>query len=246
MNSDTLNDALVAKLLSPQMLQHYALLATVLIAGIAIQIVVKRVFPKRARRGRGARNDEERGRSDIHDPAAQLGAISQVDFEVQPLLNAEELPVLRLLEAEANGLDAGFRVMAQTSMGEILRPAPGSASADARQLAYRAINSKRLDFAVFDPDGSLVLAVEYQGSGHYHRTSFMRDAVKREVVRKAGVAFLEIPAVFDQAEIAGKVRGLLESHLRFPSGKRSPRMPVLVADPPLRVGRRPAPAPDIG
>jgi hypothetical protein len=38
--------------------------------------------------------------------------------------------------------------------------------------------------------------VEYQGHGHYQERSFMRDAIKREAVRKAKVAFLEVPAEY--------------------------------------------------
>lgn len=110
-------------------------------------------------------------------------------------------------------MNAGFRVMAQISMGEILRPSDKRATAEQRDLAFRSINSKRLDFAIFNRFGKLVLAVEYQGSGHYRRTSFMRDAVKREVLRKASVAFLEIEAGYDASDVAARVRETLTAHL---------------------------------
>lgn len=151
---------------------------------------------------------------DIANPKEQLEAISFVDFETQPLLNREEVPILRLLEREAYGLNAGFRVMAQTSMGEILRPKVSGSTPVQRELAFRAINSKRLDFAIFNRFGKLVLAVEYQGSGHFHRTSFMRDAVKREALRKANVEFLAIYADYAALEISTKVRRALTEYLR--------------------------------
>ena len=66
---------------------------------------------------------------------------------------------------------------------------------------------------MFNRFGKLVLAVEYQGSGHYRRTSFMRDAVKREVLRKAGVAFLAVEADYNAEELGASVRRALAEHL---------------------------------
>ena len=53
------------------------------------------------------------------------------------------------------------------------------------------------------------LAVEYQGHGHYQNRAFMRDAVKREAVRKAGVPFLEIPAEYDVTVEENRIRAAL-------------------------------------
>jgi hypothetical protein len=102
--------------------------------------------------------------------------------------------------------------MAQTSMGEILRPKKSHWARRDSELAYRSINSKRVDFVVVDQRGMPVLAVEYQGHGHYRERSFMRDAVKREAFRKANVAFLEIPAEFRHDE----VRDMVSKSLRRP------------------------------
>lgn len=136
-----------------------------------------------------------------------------VEFETQPLLNKEEVPLLWLLEDVVRSYNAGLRVMAQTSLGEIIRPKTRDGTAKQRDLAYRSINSKRLDFAVFSRSGRLILAVEYQGSGHYHRTSFMRDAVKKEALRKAGVPFITVNTEFDTSEITRRIRKAIEEHL---------------------------------
>ena len=151
----------------------------------------------------------------IADPAQQMHAISFVEFEIQRLLNREEVPILYLLEKLSRELNCGLRVMAQTSLGEIIRPKRESGTTDQCDLAYRAINSKRVDFAVFDKSGRVILVVEYQGSGHYRQTSFMRDAVKREALRKAGVAFIEIPNRYDWDQVAASVRGALLQKLHF-------------------------------
>lgn len=147
----------------------------------------------------------------IADPFWQKQFVSAVEFEPQPLLNRSEFQVLVLLEAVARDLNAGFRVMAQTSLGEILRPKRTWRRMDS-DLAYRSINSKRSDFVVVDRFGIAVLAVEYQGRGHYQGNAVQRDAVKREAFRSAKVAFLEIPMDFDGSEVGRTVRHILQRH----------------------------------
>jgi hypothetical protein len=159
----------------------------------------------------------------ITDPKEQLEAVSRVDFEKRKLLNREEVPVLRLLEQIAREAGAGFRVMAQTSLGEIIRPKPGSGTEQELQSAFRSINSKRIDFGIFDRFGRLVVAVEYQGSGHYHQTSFMRDAVKQEALRKAGVHFIAIENGFGASEVLPRLRRALGLP---PSAERGERAEV--------------------
>ena len=148
----------------------------------------------------------------LGEPTAQMEFISKVDFEARPLLNRPEYRILRILEAVAQDTPGGLRVMAQTSLGEVLAPQPASGSQEARDLAFRSINSKRLDFLVIDAYGMPVLAVEYQGHGHFSDTTFMRDAVKREVLRKAGIRLLEVPAVFDAEDLERDVRKALPSN----------------------------------
>ena len=177
-------------------------------------------------RGRGRRNWRRRGnystrteewprevpRSDasrLGDPAAQMEFISKVDFEPRRLLNKSEYGILRILENIARETGGGYRIMAQNSMGEIIAPKTASGSDEARDLAFRSINSKRLDFLVIDRSGMPVLAVEYQGHGHYQNRAFMRDAVKREAVRKARIQFLEIPVAFDAAVVENQIRSAL-------------------------------------
>ena len=149
----------------------------------------------------------------MSDPKRQMEVISRVAFEPQPLLNKSEYQVLILLEAVVRDLSAGFRVMAQTSLGEILKPTKGPWNTADADLAYRAINSKRADFVVVDRRGIAVLAVEYQGHGHYQGNAVMRDAVKREVFRKANVTLLAVPAEFANEDVAAQVRDVLEGHL---------------------------------
>ena len=148
----------------------------------------------------------------LGDPTAQMEFISKVDFKPRPLLNRSEYKILRILEEVSQDIPGGHRVMAQTSLGEVLAPQMTSGSKEARDLAFRSINSKRLDFLVIDGYGMPVLAVEYQGHGHYNDRTFMHDAVKREAVRKAGIRFLEIPAEYDAKDLENEIRKALLSN----------------------------------
>ncbi|MGH6715444.1 MAG: DUF2726 domain-containing protein [Bradyrhizobium sp.] len=94
----------------------------------------------------------------------------------------------------------GYRVFAQTCLGEILR----SSNDD----AFRSINSKRVDILVVDKGGWPFLAIEYQGHSHYQGTAAARDAIKKEALRKAGVRYLE----FSATDTEGQIRASLREH----------------------------------
>jgi len=153
-------------------------------------------------------------RREMWKPEVQAEAVALADFETAPLLNHSEKRLLPLLEDAVAREAPGFRVMAQTSMGEVLRPRPIPARRDLQDAAFAAINSKRFDFTIIDRRGYLVAAIEYQGSGHYAQTAFLRDAVKREVCRKAGVAFIEVRKGMRPSELAETLRRVLQPHAR--------------------------------
>lgn len=167
--------------------------------------------------GEDSASPRPRASERLGDPTAQMEFVSKVDFEPRPLLNRPEYKIFRIIEEVSQDIPGGHRVMAQTSLGEVLAPQPASGSQEARDLAFRSINSKRLDFLVIDGYGLPVLAVEYQGHGHYSERTFMRDAVKREALRKAGIRFLEIPAVYDAEDLERDIRkALLQNPTRRP------------------------------
>lgn len=146
---------------------------------------------------------------DLADPKAQMEAIAVVAFDTVPLLNKEEARLLYTLEETVKSLGTGYRLMAQTSLGEIIQPVGTQGTSEERRRAYASINSKRIDFGVFNRYGRLVIAIEYQGSGHYQQHTFMRDAVKREAIRKAGVPYLEVPKDFIRGKVQAQILELL-------------------------------------
>ena len=107
-------------------------------------------------------------------------------FTIQPLLNKSEARVFRELDQIVIGCNPSWQVMAQVSLGEILR------SKDTN--AYSCINSKRVDLLLMDDNCRPRHAIEYQGGAHYQGTAAARDAVKKEALRRAGIGYHEVVA----------------------------------------------------
>lgn len=120
------------------------------------------------------------------DAADQLRIVMGANFTIQPLLNKREARVFRELDRIVISLNPEWQVMAQVSVGEILR------CQDAE--AYRCINSKRIDLLLVDGECHPRHAVEYHGGGHYQGTAAARDAVKKEALRRAGIGYHEVVA----------------------------------------------------
>ena len=116
----------------------------------------------------------------------QLTTVMAADFSARSLLNQPEHTLFKALDAAVIVRNPGWQVMAQVSLGEFV----GSSDKD----AYGCVNSKRVDFALMDPDACVRHAIEYQGSGHHQGTAAARDAVKKEALRKAGIGYHEVVA----------------------------------------------------
>ena len=120
------------------------------------------------------------------DAAEQLRQVMEAAFTPRALLNRPEAQVFKALDAAVIARNPSWQVMAQVSLGEFL------ASPDTE--AYFAVNSKRVDFALMDPDCRVRHALEYQGTGHHQGNAAARDAVKKEALRKAGIGYHEVVA----------------------------------------------------
>jgi hypothetical protein len=139
-------------------------------------------------------------RQDVRDSSNQLRFVMAADFARNKVMSRSEYEVFMIVEDEARAF-RGHRVFAQTSLGEILT------SRDDR--AFRCINSKRVDVLVVAWNGYPVVAVEYQGGGHYQNDAAARDAVKKEALRKAGVEYVEIASAHSPNEVRRLVRTAL-------------------------------------
>jgi hypothetical protein len=140
----------------------------------------------------------------IPDAADQLRTVMKANFTAQPLLNKSEARLFKAIDRQVLEAKPGWQVMAQVSLGEILR----SPSKD----AYLCINSKRVDLLIVDEECRPLHAIEYQGGGHYqgaHATA-ARDAVKKEALRRAGIGYVEVIAGDTPAELRRVVERLVQ------------------------------------
>ncbi|ESY96937.1 DUF2726 domain-containing protein [Mesorhizobium sp. LNHC209A00] len=176
-----------------------------LLAGVLVGVALERFLSRKRRLAWRKRNRlrwvRERGRGDIlsglwtarksvpvppkpTDPADQLRIVMGAHFTIQPLLNRSEARVFKELDRMVIACNPEWQVMAQVSLGEILR----STDAD----AYSCINSKRVDLLLVDENCRPRHALEYQGHAHYQGSAAARDAVKKEALRQAGISYHEI------------------------------------------------------
>ncbi|QND41673.1 DUF2726 domain-containing protein [Rhizobium leguminosarum bv. viciae] len=182
------------------------LLVAVLFVGAFVGMTVEQFLSRMRREAWRARNrsrweEKRRGASitigpwlptrDLETPkqpdaADQLRIVLGANFTVQPLLNKSEARVFKELDRIVIGCNPAWQVMAQVSLGEILR----SKDAD----AYRCINSKRVDLLLVDGDCQPRHAIEYQGGAHHQGPAAARDAVKKEALRRAGIGYYEVVA----------------------------------------------------
>lgn len=139
----------------------------------------------------------------------QLYYANKINFRSAKLVNKEEYRILRILEQECAAKNDSIRVMAQTSMGAIIRTVSGRYSAEQEAKGYAAVNSKRFDFVAFNRWGDPIFVVEYQGSGHAQGSFEFRDRLKRIVLAKAGVPLLEILQEETDVQIKERIRQAL-------------------------------------
>ena len=162
-----------------------------------------------------------------NDVAQQLCNVRAASFKKRRLLSPSEYEVFKVVEHDVLRARRGFRVFAQTSLGEILQSPV--------EDAFYSINSKRVDILIVDQYGWPVLAVEYQGAGHYQGTAAARDAIKKEALRKAGVGYVEITENDTPAQIRFRVR----DHLGWPTMEPgSPRLHTHRASPSVNATTR--------
>jgi hypothetical protein len=122
--------------------------------------------------------------SEVEFCKMQLRTVFRAPFQKQKLMNFSEFQVFRIIEQDGAIRRAGYRLVAQAPLGEFLK--------SQHQRGFRAVNGKRVDMLLLDRSGWPVLAIEYQGEGHYDDTSDLRDAIKRTALTKAGIGYLEL------------------------------------------------------
>jgi hypothetical protein len=154
----------------------------------------------------------DRASSKPTDAADQLRIVLNASFTIQPLLNKSEARVFKELSRTLTDCNPTWQVMAQVSLGEILR------SRDSE--AYSCINSKRVDLLLIDGDCQPRHAIEYHGVAHHQGTAAARDAVKKEALRRAGIGYHEVVAGHTTPS---ELRRLIERLVERPAPTQQPQ-----------------------
>lgn len=123
-------------------------------------------------------------KSGKRDAAEQLRCVMESEFTAQRLLSKREQRVLHVAEKAISEIDEDWRVMAQVSLGEVMK--------SNNKSAYWTVNAKRVDMLIVDAQSTPLAAIEYQGAGHHQKDAAARDAVKKEALRRAGIGYIEV------------------------------------------------------
>lgn len=118
--------------------------------------------------------------------AAQLRLVADARFAAKRLLSDNGVEVLAVLETMIAELGRDWRVMAGVKLDEII------ASAD--RAANAVIGDQRVDMLIVSADQMPIAAVEYQSLGQIREDAAVHDAVKKEALRRAGIAYFEVRA----------------------------------------------------
>lgn len=123
----------------------------------------------------------------------QLEIVNQSNYRAISLLNNEERSCFYIIN---DILDHSKHFLfTQVSMGEAIKPY--------HRFGGYVTNNKRFDFLITDKSFNPVLAIEYNGTGHFQKNWKERDKVKEIACQKAGILFFVI-TYDDNREKAGE------------------------------------------
>lgn len=138
--------------------------------------------------------------------ARELGAIKNSEFQTAPVLEGEDLGVLALIEEVTSELEGGFRVLVNASLEKMVDFEGLRARTAATRLSMAGVVLK---FSVVDRYGRLVMAVDHLSDAPLDRTENISRTVIIEVLRKAGVWYLEIPYRYSGANARAQIKAVL-------------------------------------
>lgn len=185
--------------------------------GLAILVPGDRGRSRNRHRRTPAANGERGQFLDLSNHGDQLKAVEAAILKPRKPVNRSASVVLRQLETIiSQRATHHYRVFAEISLGAfVVADGPGGEERIGK-LAWRSINSKRVDFLIIDRYGHPALAVEYHGSGHHQEggNAAARDAVKRRALEKAGIELVEIQTAYDSQQSAMMIERALERYER--------------------------------
>lgn len=118
----------------------------------------------------------------------------RIGWRKRKLMNKPEADLLRELETLVRRAAQGHRLCPQVSFGSFLEPTARADLEKTKKAAFFAVQRKVADFLIIDRFGQPVVAIEYQGTGHYFGNAHDRDHAKRVACQMAGLLLVEVPA----------------------------------------------------
>ncbi len=152
--------------------------------------------------------------------AKPLDAIAASRIELSKLMNGSEYRIWHILQNILAERQNAPMLWTQVPVGEVLYVASGTGTEAEQRRARQELQCKRFDFALTDKSGRLLVAIEYQGTGHWQGNATYRDAIKTAILRQADIPLLEILPDDSRAEIAGRIDHALAA--RRTRGGRAP------------------------
>ena len=138
--------------------------------------------------------------------AHELGAIKNAEFHTAPVLAGNDVGVLGLIEEAVQDTDSGFRVLVNASLEKMVDMDDHRTRNRATRLSMAGITLK---FAVVDRFGRLVMAIDHMGEAPLERQENIARTVVIEVLRKAGVWYLEVPFHYSAANARAQIIAVL-------------------------------------
>lgn len=138
-------------------------------------------------------------------PSNALKIATTYKYYPKKLLNHSEKQLYALIQRLIAEHAPGRLILhAQVPLGEILHTK--------NKYAYGTINFKRVDLLITDIEFNPLLAIEYNGSGHYDKTALERDEIKRSALESANIRCLSIR---ENADPAAKIVEEMKHLVKF-------------------------------
>jgi hypothetical protein len=171
------------------------------------------------------------------DGVDKLRQVSDARFLTKRLMSDNEAIVLGELEAIIADINEPWRVMAQVGLSQII----GSNSAE----ASIAIEGQQVALLIVGADRTPVAAVEYQPMGQIRSEDAVHDAVKREALRRSGIAYIEVRASDQPGDLRADLVALAARRRMVPMAVIEPEAAVpdvqpAVTKPPRKPRGKPA------
>lgn len=161
----------------------------------AIETVTR---PARPRRG-VARTP----RRTVQTPALKEELTDEMRFAPRPVFTAEQARLRAMLDAALKSLGSPAQVMAGTSLASVFEPA-ADLSGSSRAQAQAFLETRTLDFGLFDRAGRLKLVLHCKGPG-------LQDKGVAQVLQKLGVPAVTVSSTLSLNELRAAVGPYINS-----------------------------------